>query len=66
VSAIFAAAPNELQSIFIVKREHNIPTTPMARWNSFSPKDLALIILFWPVLLLGACLPDNIIEKIRW
>lgn len=66
VSAMFAAVPNDLQTISILKREHDISTTLMASWKSFSPKDLALIILFWPVLLLGACLPDNIIEKIRW
>lgn len=35
----------------------------MASWSSISPKDLVLIIIFCPLLFLGAILPDNIIEK---
>ena len=57
------ALPDDLQTIPRFKPEHNISATPMASWSSITPKDLALIIIFCPLLLLGACLPDYIIEK---
>jgi hypothetical protein len=61
--AMFAAVPNDLHPFPSFKRENDISITPMASWKSIRPKDLALIIIFCPLLLLGACLPDYIIEK---
>jgi hypothetical protein len=34
-------------------------------WKSMTPKDLALIIILCPILLLGLFLPEYIIEKLH-